>query len=42
MALMPLARRDSEVISTSPKHAGLKNLSADEVKSIAAYLATLK
>jgi hypothetical protein len=42
MALMPLARRDSEVISTSPEHAGLKSLTADEVKSIAVYLATLK
>lgn len=31
-----------KVISTSPKHASLKKLTPDEVKSIAAYLATLK
>jgi mono/diheme cytochrome c family protein len=31
-----------QVISTSPKHASLKKLTADEVKSIAAYLGTLK
>lgn len=31
-----------KVISTSPKHAALKKLTPDEVKSIAAYLATLK
>jgi mono/diheme cytochrome c family protein len=29
-------------ISTSPKHAGVKNLTPAEVKDIAAYLATLK
>jgi mono/diheme cytochrome c family protein len=29
-------------ISTSPKHAGVKNLTADEVKGLAAHLATLK
>ena len=29
-------------ISTSPKHASLKKLTSDEVKNIAAYLATLK
>lgn len=29
-------------ISTSPKHASLKSLSADDVKGLAAYLATLK
>ena len=29
-------------ISTSPKHAGFKSLSADEVKELAAYLATVK
>jgi mono/diheme cytochrome c family protein len=31
-----------KVISTSPKHASLKSLSADDVKALAAYLATLK
>jgi mono/diheme cytochrome c family protein len=31
-----------KVISTSKKHASLKKLTPDEVKSIAAYLATLK
>ena len=31
-----------KVISTSPKHASLKKLTPDEVKSIAAYLGTLK
>jgi mono/diheme cytochrome c family protein len=31
-----------KVISTSPKHASLKKLTPDQVKSIAAYLATLK
>ena len=31
-----------KAISTSPKHASLKKLTPDEVKSIAAYLATLK
>jgi mono/diheme cytochrome c family protein len=29
-------------ISTSPKHASLKTLTADQVKELAAYLATLK
>jgi mono/diheme cytochrome c family protein len=29
-------------ISTSPKHASLKGLTADDVKGLAAYLATLK
>ena len=31
-----------KVISTSPKHAGLKNLTDDQLKELAAYLATLK
>jgi len=31
-----------KVISTSAKHASLKSLKADEVKELAAYLATLK
>ncbi len=31
-----------KVISTSPKHAALKSLTADQVKEVAAYLATLK
>ena len=31
-----------KVISTSKRHASLKKLTPDEVKSIAAYLATLK
>jgi mono/diheme cytochrome c family protein len=31
-----------KVISTSPKHASLKSLTADQVKQLAAYLATLK
>jgi mono/diheme cytochrome c family protein len=31
-----------KVISTSKKHASLKKLTPDEIKSIAAYLATLK
>ena len=29
-------------ITTSPKHVGVKNLTAAEVKDLAAYLATLK
>lgn len=29
-------------IASSPKHAGLKNLSADEIKDVAAFLGTLK
>jgi len=31
-----------KVISTSPKHASLKSLTADQVKELAAYLGTLK
>lgn len=31
-----------KVISTSPKHASLKSLTADQVKELAGYLATLK
>lgn len=31
-----------KVISSSPKHASLKSLTADQVKDLAAYLATLK
>jgi mono/diheme cytochrome c family protein len=31
-----------KVISTSPKHSSLKSLTADQVKEVAAYLATLK
>ena len=31
-----------KVISTSPKHASAKSLTADQVKELAAYLATLK
>jgi len=31
-----------KVISTSAKHSGLKSLTADDVKGLAAYLATLK
>jgi len=31
-----------KAISTSPKHANLKSLTADQVKELAAYLATLK
>ena len=31
-----------KVISTSPKHAGLKSFTDDQVKELAAYLATLK
>jgi mono/diheme cytochrome c family protein len=31
-----------KVLSTSPKHSSLKSLTADDVKGIAAYLATLK
>ncbi len=30
------------VIATSPKHASVKSLTADQVKELAAYLATLK
>jgi len=32
----------SKVIASSPKHAGLKSLTADQVKDIAAFLGTLK
>ena len=32
----------TKALSTSPKHAGVKNLTAAEVKDLAAYLATLK
>lgn len=32
----------NKVISTNAKHASLKSLTADQVKEIAAYLATLK
>jgi cytochrome c553 len=31
-----------KTISTSPKHASLKSLTADDVKGLAAFLATLK
>jgi mono/diheme cytochrome c family protein len=31
-----------KVIASSPKHASLKSLTADEVKDVAAYLGTLK
>jgi len=31
-----------KAMSTSPKHASLKNLTADQIKELAAYLATLK
>lgn len=31
-----------KVISTSPKHAGLKSLTEDQLKELAAYLASLK
>jgi len=31
-----------KALSTSPKHSSLKSLTADDVKGIAAYLATLK
>jgi mono/diheme cytochrome c family protein len=31
-----------KVIESSPKHAGLKSLSADDIKDLAAYLGTLK
>jgi len=36
------AEEIQKVISTSPKHASLKSLTADQVKDLAAYLATLK
>jgi mono/diheme cytochrome c family protein len=31
-----------KAISTSPKHASLKSLTPDDIKNVAAYLATLK
>jgi mono/diheme cytochrome c family protein len=36
------AEEIQKVLSTSPKHSSLKKLTADDVKGIAAYLATLK
>jgi len=36
------AEEITKALSTSPKHAGVKNLAPDEVKDLAAYLATLK
>jgi mono/diheme cytochrome c family protein len=36
------AEEIQKVISTSPKHASLKSLTADQIKELAAYLATLK
>lgn len=36
------AEEIQKVISTSPKHASLKSLTADQVKEVAAFLATLK
>lgn len=36
------AEEIQKVISSSPKHASLKSLTADQVKELAAYLATLK
>jgi mono/diheme cytochrome c family protein len=36
------AEEIQKAISTSPKHASLKSLTADQVKELAAYLATLK
>lgn len=32
----------TKVIASSPKHTGLKSLSADDIKNVAAYLGTLK
>ena len=32
----------NKIIASSPKHAGLKSLSADEIKDLAAFLGTLK
>jgi mono/diheme cytochrome c family protein len=32
----------TKALSTSPKHTGVKNLTAAQVKDLAAYLATLK
>jgi mono/diheme cytochrome c family protein len=36
------AEEIQKAIATSPKHASLKSLTADQVKELAAYLATLK
>lgn len=36
------AEEIQKVLSTSPKHSSLKSLSSDDIKNIAAYLATLK
>lgn len=36
------AEEIQKAISSSPKHASLKSLTADQVKELAAYLATLK
>ena len=36
------AEEIQKAISTSPKHATLKSLTADQVKEVAAFLATLK
>lgn len=36
------AEEIQKVIATSPKHASLKSLTADEMKELAAYPATLK
>jgi len=36
------AEEIQKALSTSPKHSSLKSLGADDVKNIAAYLATLK
>jgi mono/diheme cytochrome c family protein len=32
----------TKIIASSPKHAGLKSLSAEEIKDVAAFLGTLK
>ena len=32
----------NKIIASSPKHKGLKSLSADEIKDLAAFLGTLK
>lgn len=36
------AEEITKALASSPKHAGVKSLSADDVKDIAAYLGTLK
>ena len=36
------AEQIQKAISTSPKHASLKSLTADQIKELAAYLGTLK